>query len=82
MRFVINAIGLVAWAFSGLVLYGNLAEALKYEPETMEYIVANAGLNAGLPVVGFGLVFGLGCFLVGAVIKRKSEPKPRRRTRR
>jgi hypothetical protein len=82
MRFVINVIGLVAWAFSALMLYGGLAEVAEYEPGTKEYMLANVSLDAALPVIGFGLVFGLGCFFVGAVIKRQSEPKPRRRTRR
>ena len=71
MRFVLNAMGLIAWAFSALVLFSGIAEIVEHEPETVEYMLANASLNATLPTIGFGLVFGLGCFLVGALIKRK-----------
>jgi hypothetical protein len=72
MRFVINAMGLIAWAFSALVFFGGVVEVSEYEPGTAESMFANASFDAGLPTIGFGLVFGLGCFLVGALIKRKS----------
>jgi hypothetical protein len=35
-------------------------------------MIATADADAMLPMIGFGLVFGLGCFLVGALMKRKS----------
>jgi ABC-type thiamin/hydroxymethylpyrimidine transport system permease subunit len=72
MRFVLNAMGLVAWALSAFVLFAGVAVISESEPGTTEYMIANASFDAMLPTIGFGLVFGLGCFFVGAVIKRRS----------
>jgi hypothetical protein len=68
MRFVINAMGLAAWAFSALVFFFGVAELGKHEPGTVDSMIENASFDAALPTIGFGL----GCFLVGALIKRKS----------
>ena len=75
MRFVINAVGLLAWGFTALLLFSGINEIGSYEPDTFEYIQATASFDAAIPTMGFCLVFGLGCFLVGALIKRNSEPK-------
>jgi hypothetical protein len=64
--------GLAAWAFSALVFFFGVAELGKHEPGTVDSMIENASFDAALPTIGFGLVFGLGCFLVGALIKRKS----------
>jgi hypothetical protein len=71
MRWLVNIGGIVAWAFGLLWLYGAILTLSRYEDGSPESMLAGVQIDAAMPIVGAVFFFGLGCFWVGALLKRK-----------